>query len=753
MYEAFYGLRERPFNLTPDPKYLYLSEKHKEAFAHLLYGIKNRSGFVMISGEIGTGKTTLCRNLLNQMDASTEVAFIFNPFLNPIELMKKINHEFGIRSQADTILALTEELNVHLLHSAAHGKNCVLVIDEAQNLAPPVLEQIRLLSNLETDSEKLLQIILIGQPELAEKLALRELRQLNQRITARYHLKALNALETLQYIAYRLHVAGSRKRLNFTKGAVKLIYRRSGGVPRMINAITDRALLIGYTKEKHVITARIVRRATREIRGEKVTMPKERQFRWRRWLPSPSLAALVIVMLALAHYLVDPLDRFARELSVFNRILSGDSLATPQTEQELYGASATADAREEEAPVLAALPPSEHLGALHRVMERLNAAEPTRPSQALTPLLAELQPGESVRAGLDMLVSLWNRALVEGDLPEAFEPESLTAFFAAHGLSCEHLRPTMDQMFTINLPCLARMVAGEREFWMGVLRADDETITLQAGVNRRVTVPLSEFSMYYGRELLAPWKDPSPDTPVLLPGNRGPQVRALKAQLRALGRLAPDNTSDVYDKETETAILALQSETGLTADGKAGRQVRLALAGQSGDTPVLRRSGIRAGMNGEKMSRDSAKNSAAADATSSKRSTNASPPIIHTDEKAAPLARENAEEVMPVFELRDDESGTMALPSIETLASPSLEPLPETVSPSPRERGLFRLLREHGPVRDKTTDEDAGLTEVRELSDPFKPEAEALPETSRQPDITAPVFGSAPLIPREEPRP
>ena len=283
MYESFYGLRERPFNLTPDPKFLYLSEKHKEAFAHLLYGIRNRSGFVMISGEIGTGKTTLCRNLLNQLDSNTEVAFIFNPFLSAIELMKKINQEFGIESEADTVLELTEELNVHLLHSSALGKDCVLVIDEAQNLSPQVLEQIRLLSNLETDSEKLLQIILIGQPELVEKLSLRELRQLNQRITARYHLKSLSADETLQYVAYRIHVAGGRKRINFTKSAVKQVYKLSGGVPRMINALCDRTLLIGYTKEQHVISAKLVKQAAKEIRGEKITAPKEGGARWRRF--------------------------------------------------------------------------------------------------------------------------------------------------------------------------------------------------------------------------------------------------------------------------------------------------------------------------------------------------------------------------------------------------------------------------------------------------------------------------------------
>lgn len=192
MYEAFYGLTEKPFNLTPDPRFLFLSDKHKEAFAHLLYGIKNRTGFIMVSGEVGTGKTTICRSLLNQLDPDIEVAFIFNPFLSPEELLRKINEDFGILSQARTVKELIDELNEYLMDRNAQGKNCVLVIDEAQDLSPTVLEQIRLLSNLETETQKLLQIVLIGQPELAENLQLPELRQLNQRITARYHLRSLD---------------------------------------------------------------------------------------------------------------------------------------------------------------------------------------------------------------------------------------------------------------------------------------------------------------------------------------------------------------------------------------------------------------------------------------------------------------------------------------------------------------------------------------------------------------------------------
>ncbi|MGC9053719.1 MAG: ExeA family protein, partial [Candidatus Hydrogenedens sp.] len=289
MYESFYGLKEKPFSLTPDPKYLFLSEKHKEAFAHLLFGIKNRMGFIMVTGEIGTGKTTICRALLSQLDPDTELAFIFNPCLNPVELLKRILTEFGVQTKADTLLDLTDQLNEFLLSKSRQQKNCVLVIDEAQNLTPSVLEQIRLLSNLETEKEKLLQIVLIGQPELLDRLKLHELRQLNQRITARYHLNALDEQETRQYIAYRIHIAGGKKRIQFAPKAYKLIYKHSKGIPRLINSICDRALLVGYTREKKVIDQYIVKQALKELHGQ-LENPQPTPIRkkdWKKLIPSP----------------------------------------------------------------------------------------------------------------------------------------------------------------------------------------------------------------------------------------------------------------------------------------------------------------------------------------------------------------------------------------------------------------------------------------------------------------------------------
>jgi len=764
MYEAFYGLRERPFNLTPDPKYLYLSEKHKEAFAHLLYGIKNRSGFVMITGEIGTGKTTLCRNLLNQLDADTELAFIFNPFLNSIELMKKINQEFGIESQADTVLSLTEELNVHLLHSTAHGKSCVLVIDEAQNLSPQVLEQIRLLSNIETDTQKLLQIILIGQPELAEKLELQELRQLNQRITARYHLKPLNALETLQYIAYRIHVAGGRKRINFTKRAVKQVYKLSGGVPRMINAICDRALLIGYTKEQRVINVRLVRKAAREIRGEKVTAPKNKRFSWRRWLPAPSLAALLLLIFGLAYYLVEPLDRFARELSLFNNILSGELPGGDRDDAGRGGPMVTAESLDADVPAAGAT--AEANGALHLVMERLNASGAVRPSQSLAPVVEALKPEEALRAGMDTLVSLWNKDLLD-NYPEANSPEALAACFKGQGLDCESLSPGLEQLAAINLPGLAKMTSNGNTFWMALVRMDDRTVTLLAAPNKRVTVSHDDFNQYYGRELLVPWQDPAPNDPIIGPGQRGPKVLALKEQLREMGRLEPGNTDDIYDRATEDAIRAIQSEAGLNADGKVGRQVRLALSGCEGGSPTLRPGNNPAALiknAGEGRSAGkTAKAVAPAAATKprvaqAKKITPAPAPsdTKKTDadqnfkaiEETAPVMHEIVAAQPPVLATTDREPA----PAVET---PGPESFDDTKAVSANEPGLLAQpggltgSGETPAIEAVPETAEEGIMQVRELPDPGLGTEPAAPQNSEA-SVTPPVLGSMPLVPHVE---
>jgi general secretion pathway protein A len=268
MYEAYYGFREKPFNLTPDPKYLFLSARHTEAFAHLEFGRRERGGFIVITGEVGTGKTTLARYFLGNVGDQAATAVVLYPALTAAELLRSILDDLHVPAAGDSLKDLVDALHRFLLDSHAQGRNVILLIDEAQDLSAEVLEQIRLLSNLETDTEKLIQIVLMGQSELHEMLEKRELRQLAQRVTARYHLAPLNREETEEYVRHRLRVAGGEDRAAFSAGAIGAIHRASSGVPRLVNLICDRALLAGYVKGTREIDAAMVRRAAREVRGE-----------------------------------------------------------------------------------------------------------------------------------------------------------------------------------------------------------------------------------------------------------------------------------------------------------------------------------------------------------------------------------------------------------------------------------------------------------------------------------------------------
>jgi general secretion pathway protein A len=297
MYTSYFGFKENPFSLTPDPNYLYLSRHHKEAFDHLLYGINERKGFIVITGGIGTGKTTLCRALLGTLDSSTRTALIFNANISDMELLRTINQEFGIeggapdQSKKDYI----DSLNHFLLETFSHDGNAVLLIDEAQNLSHAVLEQIRMLSNLETEKEKLIQIVLVGQLELREILASPALKQLDERIMVRYDLKPLDRNDVRGYVDHRLVVAGGRGNVQFTKTAIEAIYAYSEGNPRRINGICDRALLVAYSKDESTISKQTILKAVEDIYGEVTRKPSAQRY-WAQKRVT-SLAMLLLLLL------------------------------------------------------------------------------------------------------------------------------------------------------------------------------------------------------------------------------------------------------------------------------------------------------------------------------------------------------------------------------------------------------------------------------------------------------------------------
>lgn len=268
MYRRYFGIRKAPFSISPDPRYLYMSERHREAFAHLLYGIKNDAGFVLLTGEVGAGKTTICRRLIQQLPKGCDFAYVINPKLSSAELLATICDEFGIGypKKSTSIKLFIDLINNYLLESHANRRRAILIIDEAQNLSNEVLEQVRLLTNLETNQRKLLQIILIGQPELRERLAGPDLRQLSQRIVARYHLGPLSKAEVPAYVQHRLRVSGTSAEL-FSLRSLDKLYALSGGVPRLINTICDRALLGAYARGKKLVDRSTIEKAAREVLG------------------------------------------------------------------------------------------------------------------------------------------------------------------------------------------------------------------------------------------------------------------------------------------------------------------------------------------------------------------------------------------------------------------------------------------------------------------------------------------------------
>ena len=404
MYTSFFGLNEKPFAITPDPRYLYLSERHTEALAHLAYGISEAGGFIQLTGEVGTGKTTVLRSLLQQLPPHCDVALILNPRVTPAEFLLGICDELHVRvpeGAAGSVKSLVDLLTHFLLDAHGRSRRIVLMVDEAQNLDADVLEQVRLLTNLETATQKLLQIILIGQPELREVLSRPELRQLAQRITGRYHLEALKKEETIAYVRHRARVAGANRDL-FTPGAQRELHRLSGGVPRIINVIADRALLGAYTREQPVANGALVRRAASEVYGRPVLAP------WMRWVALGGAVAGIALLGFVLWRAWPTLDR-------------------------------------PEAPAVAA-----------KAAEQPAAAPAPAPSprEALGAVLARDAASTTADAAFGSLFSLWGAAYLPGS--------GLACDQAlAHGLACVWQRGSLAQLKLINRPAILSLVDAE----------------------------------------------------------------------------------------------------------------------------------------------------------------------------------------------------------------------------------------------------------------------------------------------------
>ena len=533
LYASHFGLAEQPFSIAPDPRYLYLSDGHREALAHLLWGLsEGGGGFVQLTGEVGTGKTTLCRALLEQLPPAVDVAMVFNPALTSVELLATVCDELHVAypAGAPSLKALVDALDRYLLDAHGRGRRTVLVIDEAQNLSREVLEQIRLLTNLETTREKLLTIILIGQPELRQVLAREDLRQLAQRVTARYHLRPFTPAETRSYVMHRLQVAGQRRPI-FRPSALRTLHRLSRGIPRLINTISDRALLGAYAGGRALVDARTVRRAAREVLGAPA--------RLRRWVPVASAAALVAA------------------------IATGAVLAT--TRLNVLGAR----------PVAATTP------AVVAPVEPPRAAEPPRPS--LAEVLSEAPVDQDKTAAFQALYARWH-VDYRGKSGEAACDRAREA-----GLRCLFRIGTWSVVRRLDLPAILALDAPSGDKRHAVLTSlAEDTATLEIG-GRALTLPLAEIERAWDGAFIALWRPPSPAaTAPLAPGARGTSVLWVRDRLAEIeGKLA--GRSELYDDELKRRVTSFQRAQHLTADGIVGEEtlVRLATLARDSTAPSL----------------------------------------------------------------------------------------------------------------------------------------------------------------------
>jgi len=533
MYASHFGLTERPFSLAPDPRYLYLSDGHREALAHLLYGLGEGGGFVQLTGEVGTGKTTVCRTLLDQLPPEVDVAMIFNPRLTSAELIATVCDELRVPYPTGTrsLKVLVDALSRALLDAHARGRRTVLIIDEAQNLSMEVLEELRLLTNLETTRHKLLQVILIGQPELGELLQRTELRQLSQRVTARYHLRPFTFAETRAYVQHRMAIAGQQTAI-FSDAALRVAHARAAGVPRLINSVCDRALLGAFSRGRRRVTAGIVRRAAAEVLG--------RRMRRRPWIPAAAAAAVLIMLVAGAT---------ALGTAWFGRIGSAWSLTPPPAPSPVPVSPAIA------APPAPPAPPRPSLAAV------LSASPGTADKDvAFTTLYAQWGVEYRARSGV-----------------------SGCEYGRAAGFRCLARAGTWTVLRRLDLPALLTLAttAGDKHYAVLTALADD-TATVTVG-EHELTLPLAEVERVWDGDFVTLWKAPALAAASLLPGMGGRDVRWLRQRLGDLDG-TPAGTGLVYDDDLKRRVVAFQQAHALTPDGIAGEETLLRLSTKAADS-------------------------------------------------------------------------------------------------------------------------------------------------------------------------
>lgn len=562
MYKNFFGFKERPFKLVPNPAYFFLSRGHEEALAHLSYAISQGDGFVEITGEVGTGKTTLCRVFLENLDKNIEAAYIFNPKLDSIQLLKAINDEFGIPSDADNTKDLIDTLNSFLMEKKAEEKKVIILIDEAQNLNKEVLEQLRLLSNLETTDDKLLQIILVGQPELGEMLDSYELRQLGQRITLSSHLAPLTCAEVNEYIQHRINIASHKPGFKFSRSAVYSIYKYSGGIPRLINIACDRALLTAYGLNRHKITGDIARESIRELtRGG---------LRKRNHIPNGMKAILVFLFFGI----------FASAFIIYQYGIGGKNVPYHPLRKE---ASATFYSIRTGSDIL----PSSALEKGQPDSQDQETVEPEirpNPIKNLADFLEEIDFRTSRRDAMACAIHLWDAKAEIPPFLDKTEDDQVFFRMAAkqNGLLILRAESDLPLIKNLNLPAVLELYlpGNSSPGYLAMIGIKDEKINLSNGKAwTMIGVSLSELESYWSGIAYIPYKNFLGFSDKITLSSKNDSIITLKMLLHDLGYKEIE-ISPFYDLKTQKVVKKIQEKNGIPVDAIIGPLTKIVLCNE-----------------------------------------------------------------------------------------------------------------------------------------------------------------------------
>ena len=581
MYLKHFNLTERPFSIAPDPRFLYMSVRHKEALAHLLYGMGEGGGFVQLTGEVGTGKTTICRCLLEQVPENVDLAVVLNPKVTAIELIATVCDELGVEYPHEhSIKTLIDVLNEYLLEAYTRGRRTVLIIDEAQNLDAEVLEQVRLLTNLETSTQKLLQIVLIGQPELRSLLASDEMRQLSQRITARYHLDPISREETEAYIRHRLQICGSSRNI-YSRRAINRIHKLSGGIPRLINVLCDRAMLGAYVEGKTQVDLKVLKKAAREVISEARPDGANRQLPWL-------LAVLTVVALG-ALFILQPFQQTDTR-DEEPATVAGDDVAPaavdvteavvveqlfvpePEPEPEL-------EPEPEPEPELELEPEPQ---PLEDIAEAFVAPAPENQAASLAALLTAADQSHERTAWRELL-ALWSVEL-PGDVGPDF-----CEFAKQYGLLCLHEQGNWNTLRQLDRPVILRLVAEDGRRVPVVLQHLDDTFSelIVGGELYRLEAGQVDHFWYGDYSLLL--QRPPGGSLFLRKGNHAEDVKWLRKQLEvAQGIKIPASNPLFFDYSLKKHLLDFQRSCGLVADGMMGKNTIIHLNSKSSPAGIPR---------------------------------------------------------------------------------------------------------------------------------------------------------------------